>query len=113
MRIKSIKVFRALTHQSLTIRIECNSVLTPVCHSLPGLPVRLLSGHECTCVYAWCIRIFLADCWQINRTAEGVIVPDPNKFPNFTGMIDYIHSQGLKFGEERDGKRLFGALLMQ
>ena len=38
------------------------------------------------------------DCWAWNRTYLGAVQPDPATFPNFTGMIDYVHSLGLKFG---------------
>jgi alpha-galactosidase len=39
------------------------------------------------------------DCWQINRTENGVIIPDPEKFPSgLTNLISYVHSKGLKFG---------------
>ena len=38
------------------------------------------------------------DCWAKNRDANGIIQPDPDAFPDFQGMIDYIHSKGLLFG---------------
>ena len=39
------------------------------------------------------------DCWAKSRDSGGQIVPDSSKFPDFTGMIDYIiHSKGLLFG---------------
>lgn len=46
----------------------------------------------------------LDDCWQINRTADGIIIPDPKKFPGSrkTQSLDYLslyaHVKGLKFG---------------
>ena len=38
------------------------------------------------------------NCWAKGRDSNNVIQPDTNTFPNFQGMIDYIHSKGLKFG---------------
>ena len=43
--------------------------------------------------------INLDDCWQISRDENGVIVPDPQRFPNgIKPLVDYAHSKGLKFG---------------
>ena len=38
------------------------------------------------------------DCWQKSRDSNNVIQPDPSTFSDFQGMIDYVHSKGLKFG---------------
>lgn len=38
------------------------------------------------------------DCWAGSRDSNDVIQPDPTTFPNFQGMIDYVHLQGLLFG---------------
>ena len=38
------------------------------------------------------------DCWAESRDSQGVIQPDTAAFPDFQGMIDYIHSKGLLFG---------------
>ena len=38
------------------------------------------------------------DCWAESRDSNGVIQPDAKAFPDFQGMIDYIHSKGLLFG---------------
>ena len=38
------------------------------------------------------------DCWAKSRDSNKVVVPDPVAFPDFQGMIDYVHSKGLKFG---------------
>ena len=38
------------------------------------------------------------DCWQKSRDSNNVIQPDPSSFSDFQGMIDYVHSKGLKFG---------------
>ena len=38
------------------------------------------------------------DCWTGSRDSNKIIVPNPEKFPDFRGMIKYIHSKGLKFG---------------
>ena len=40
----------------------------------------------------------LDDCWAKSRDSSNVVQPDPLAFPNFQGMIDYVHSKGLKFG---------------
>jgi alpha-galactosidase len=43
--------------------------------------------------------INLDDCWQISRDENGVIVPDPERFPNgIKPLVEYAHSKGLKFG---------------
>ena len=43
--------------------------------------------------------INIDDCWQLTRDVDGVIVPDPNRFPNgIKPIVDYAHSKGLKFG---------------
>lgn len=44
--------------------------------------------------------IVIDDCWSLRkRNAEGLIVPDPAKFPSgMKALADYIHSKGLKFG---------------
>lgn len=38
------------------------------------------------------------DCWAKSRDVSGVVQPDPDTFPDFQGMIDYLHSMGLFFG---------------
>ena len=38
------------------------------------------------------------DCWAASRDKQGNIQPDTKAFPNFQGMINYIHSKGLLFG---------------
>jgi alpha-galactosidase len=43
--------------------------------------------------------VVIDDCWQIERDANGNIVPDPKRFPSgMKALGDYIHSKGLKFG---------------
>ena len=43
--------------------------------------------------------INLDDCWQKYRDENGVIIPDPERFPNgIKPLVDYAHSKGLKFG---------------
>ncbi|GEM_PF-168217 len=43
------------------------------------------------------------DCWQISRDTNGVIVPDPSKFPHgMASLANYVHSLGLKFGVYSD-----------
>jgi alpha-galactosidase len=47
--------------------------------------------------------INLDDCWQISRDTNGVIVPDPTRFPNgIKALADYVHSKGLKLGVYSD-----------
>ena len=38
------------------------------------------------------------DCWAASRDSSGNIQPDTKTFPDFQGMIDYVHSKGLRFG---------------
>ena len=35
---------------------------------------------------------------EADQDSNKIIVPNPEKFPDFQGMIKYIHSKGLKFG---------------
>lgn len=38
------------------------------------------------------------DCWALSRDSQGIIQPDTKAFPDFNGMIEYVHSKGLLFG---------------
>ena len=38
------------------------------------------------------------DCWAGSRDSAGNIQPNATSFPDFQGMIDYMHSKGLMFG---------------
>jgi alpha-galactosidase len=43
--------------------------------------------------------VVIDDCWQVDRDADGNIVPDPQRFPGgIKPLADYVHSLGLKFG---------------
>src|SRR5208337_4731463 len=43
--------------------------------------------------------IVIDDCWQVNRDANGNIVPDPKHFPSgMKSLANYVHGKGLKFG---------------
>lgn len=43
--------------------------------------------------------ISIDDCWQVARDTNGVIVPDPARFPNgIKALADYVHAKGLKLG---------------
>jgi alpha-galactosidase len=43
--------------------------------------------------------IVIDDCWQVDRDANGNILPDPKAFPSgIKALADYVHSKGLKFG---------------
>ena len=42
--------------------------------------------------------------WQIDRDAQGNIIPDAKAFPHgIQAVADYVHSKGLKFGIYSDG----------
>lgn len=38
------------------------------------------------------------DCWAQSRDSNDEIQPDTKAFPDFKGMVDYVHGKGLKFG---------------
>ena len=38
------------------------------------------------------------DCWAKSRDTTGKVQPDTSTFPDFKGMIEYVHSKGLLFG---------------
>ena len=43
--------------------------------------------------------VVIDDCWQVSRDANGVLVPDPRRFPHgIKALADYVHSKGLLFG---------------
>ena len=43
--------------------------------------------------------VVIDDCWQVERGEDGIIVPDPERFPSgMKALADYVHGQGLKFG---------------
>jgi alpha-galactosidase len=43
--------------------------------------------------------VVIDDCWQVSRDANGVLVPDPQRFPHgIKALADYVHSKGLLFG---------------
>ena len=53
------------------------------------------------------IYLVIDDCWQIDRDAQGNILPDPQRFPSgMKTLADYIHSKGLKFGLYSDAGTL-------
>lgn len=43
------------------------------------------------------IYVNIDDCWQGKRDSNGMIQPNA-KFPDMKGLVDYIHSKGLKAG---------------
>jgi alpha-galactosidase len=50
--------------------------------------------------------VTIDDCWQVARTAQGVIVADSVRFPaGIKALADYVHSKGLKFGIYTDAGR--------
>ncbi len=50
--------------------------------------------------------VVIDDCWQVSRDKNGVIVPDPKRFPSgIKALADYIHSKGLKLGIYSDAGR--------
>jgi len=43
--------------------------------------------------------VVIDDCWQVERGEDGLIVPDPERFPSgMKALADYVHEKGLKFG---------------
>ena len=43
--------------------------------------------------------VVIDDCWQLDRDANGNIIPDAKAFPSgIQALADTIHSKGLKFG---------------
>ncbi len=47
--------------------------------------------------------INIDDCWQVSRDTNGVIMPDPTRFPNgIKALADYVHSKGFKLGVYSD-----------
>ena len=53
------------------------------------------------------VYLVIDDCWQIDRDAQGNILPDPQRFPSgMEALADYVHSKGLKFGLYSDAGTL-------
>jgi alpha-galactosidase len=53
------------------------------------------------------VYLVIDDCWQIDRDAQGNILPDPQRFPSgMKALADYVHAQGLKFGLYSDAGTL-------
>jgi alpha-galactosidase len=47
--------------------------------------------------------VVIDDCWQVDRDAQGNIVPDAKRFPSgMQALADYVHAKGLKFGMYSD-----------
>ena len=45
------------------------------------------------------VHVNLDDCWHGERDAQGMIQPDPQRFPSgMKALGDYLHERGLKFG---------------
>ncbi|MET0268558.1 MAG: glycoside hydrolase family 27 protein [Duganella sp.] len=45
------------------------------------------------------VYVNIDDCWHGKRDAQGVIHPDPERFPSgMKALADYVHSKGLKIG---------------
>ena len=43
--------------------------------------------------------LVIDDCWSKRERENGMIIPDPEKFPHGMKYVaDYVHSKGLKFG---------------
>jgi alpha-galactosidase len=38
------------------------------------------------------------DCWQGERDRNGVLQPDPERFPDMKALANYVHARGLKIG---------------
>lgn len=53
------------------------------------------------------VYLVIDDCWQIDRDAQGNILPDPQRFPSgMKALADYVHAKGLKFGLYSDAGTL-------
>lgn len=53
------------------------------------------------------VYLVIDDCWQVDRDAQGNILPDPQRFPSgMKALADYVHSKGLKFGLYSDAGTL-------
>lgn len=53
------------------------------------------------------VYLVIDDCWQIDRDAQGNILPDPQRFPSgMKALADHVHSKGLKFGLYSDAGTL-------
>jgi len=53
------------------------------------------------------IYLVIDDCWQVDRDAQGNILPDPQRFPSgMKALADYVHAKGLKFGIYSDAGTL-------
>lgn len=51
--------------------------------------------------------VVIDDCWQVERGADGRIVPDPQRFPSgMKALADYVHAKGLRFGIYSDAGTL-------
>ena len=51
--------------------------------------------------------VVIDDCWQVDRDAQGNVIPDLKRFPSgMKALADYIHSKGLKFGLYSDAGTL-------
>jgi alpha-galactosidase len=53
------------------------------------------------------IYLNIDDCWHGKRDAQGLIQPDPKRFPNgLKAVADYVHSKNLKLGIYSDAGTL-------
>jgi alpha-galactosidase len=47
--------------------------------------------------------LVIDDCWQVDRSADGRIIADPQRFPaGMKALADYVHARGLLFGVYSD-----------
>ncbi|HLY18550.1 MAG TPA: alpha-galactosidase [Bryobacteraceae bacterium] len=43
--------------------------------------------------------VVIDDCWQVDRDAQGNIIPDAKRFSSgMKALADYVHAKGLRFG---------------
>jgi len=50
--------------------------------------------------------VVIDDCWQVERGADGRIIPDAERFPEgMKALADYVHDRGLLFGIYTDAGR--------
>jgi alpha-galactosidase len=53
------------------------------------------------------VYLVIDDCWQVDRDAQGNILPDAQRFPSgMKALADYVHAKGLKFGIYSDAGTL-------
>ena len=78
-----------------TYIVECIQDYLLICIAVALLDMCTVSSVLNKVGYQY---INIDDCWQKSRSSSGTIQSDPTTFPNMTDLIQYVHSEGLKFG---------------